>query len=213
MKNIRLLTPYFFKQIYKKKDASLRKTVFLDRDGTLVDNKVAYISDPSQIHLLPNVAEGIKRLNNDNRVLIVVTNQPVIARGLATIKTVKLINNVLVAMLNKKSAYLSAIYFCPHHPERHHPDIPPSSMKYRIECECRKPKLAMFKKAIRDFNINLEEAFIIGDRTSDIEAGKNLGITSILVQTSYGGSDNTSPSKPDHVVSDFNHAVDIICKR
>lgn len=205
--------PYFVKQIYKKKDASLKKAVFLDRDGTLVDNKVEYISDPSQIHLLPNVAEGIKRLNNDNRVLIVVTNQPVIARGLATIKAVKLMNNVLVTMLNKKSAYLSAIYSCPHHPERHHPDIPPNSMKYRIECECRKPKLAMFKKAIRDFNINLEKAFIIGDRIRDVEAGKNLGIASILIQTSYGGNGNTPPIKPDYVVSDFNHAVDIICKQ
>lgn len=203
----------FVRQIYKKEDAFSRKTVFLDRDGTILNNKVEYLSDPSQIHLLPGVAEGIKRLNSDNIVVIVVTNQPVIARGLATIKDVKLISNTLVKMLNKKHAYLNAIYFCPHHPERHHPDIPKSAMKYRAKCECRKPKLAMFRKAIEDFNINLEAAFLVGDRASDIKTGENLGITTILVKTGYGSQDKSYPVKPGYVVSDFSHVVDVICKR
>lgn len=190
---------YFIKQIYKKKSASLRKTVFLDRDGVLI-KKIDYLSNPSQIQLMPGVVEGVKRLNSENAVLIVVTNQPVIARGLATIKNVKLINNTLVAMLNKKHAYINAIYFCPHHPERNHPDIPPKAMKYRIDCECRKPKLAMLKKAVKDFNINLKKAFIIGDNIRDIEAGENLGIGTILMQT-------------NSVASAFAHAVDIICKQ
>lgn len=204
--------PYFVKQIYKKEDALSRKTVFLDRDGILI-NKVDYLSDPSQIHLLPGVAGGIKRLNADNTVLIVVTNQPVIARGMATIKDVKLINNTLVTMLNRKKDYINAIYFCPHHPETHHPDIPPSAMKYRVKCECRKPKLAMLRKAVEDFNINLEKAFVIGDTIRDIKAGENLGIVTILVQTDSRDQDNIYPVKPDYVASDFSHAVDIICKQ
>lgn len=200
---------YFVKQIYKKEDAFIRKTVFLDRDGTLIKSKAEYISDPSQVHLLPKVAEGIKRLNSYNTVLIVVTNQPVIARGLATIKDVKLINDTLIAMFNKKHAYINAMYFCPHHPETNHPDIPPIAMKYRIECECRKPKLGMLNKAVEDFNINLEKAFIVGDNTRDIKAGENLGLTTILVRTS---AENNYPIRPDYVAFDFSHAVDIICK-
>lgn len=206
--------PYFGKQIYKREDALSRKTVFLDRDGTLIDNKVEYISDPSRVHLLPGVARGIRKLNSNKIVLIIVTNQPVIARGMATIKDVKQINNTLTKILNKKQAYVNAIYFCPHHPEKHHPDIPQNAMKYRIECQCRKPMLAMFKKAVEDFNINLEKVFIIGDNTRDVKAGKNLGITTILVQTGYKGPGNSSYSiSPDYVVSDFSQAVDIICKR
>jgi len=202
----------FVEQIYKKEDASLKKAVFLDRDGTLI-SEVNYLSNPSQIHLLPGVIEGIKRLNDNNAILIVVSNQPVVARGLATIEDVKLINNTLVAMLNKEQAYINAIYFCPHHPEKHHPDIPKSAMKYRVKCDCRKPKLGMFKKAVEDFNLNLKNAFVIGDTTSDIKAGEDLGIVTILVQTGYGGRDNNHLIKPDYVASDFSHAVNIICKR
>lgn len=203
---------YFFKQIYRKEDALSRKTVFLDRDGVLI-NKVDYLSNPSQIHLLPKVAEGIKRLNAANAVLIVVTNQPVVARGLATIKDVKLINDTLVATLNKKHAYINAIYFCPHHPESHHPDIPPSAVKFRVKCQCRKPKIAMLKKAVRDFNINLEKTFIIGDSLSDIKAGKNLGIITILSKTGHSEKDKNDTASPDYVASDFSEAVDIICKQ
>lgn len=202
----------FVEQVYRKEDAFSRKTVFLDRDGTLID-EIEYLSKSSQIHLLPKVADGIKRLNDDNAVLIVVSNQPVIARGLATIKDVKLINDTLVAMLNKKHAYVNAIYFCPHHPNTHHPDIPPGAMKYRVKCECRKPKLGMLKKAVEDFNINLENVFIIGDSTRDIKAGKDLGIQTILVETGSRGQDNIYSVKPDYVASDFSHAVDIICKQ
>ncbi len=200
------------KTSYKKEGIYLRKTVFLDRDGVLINN-VDYLSDPSQIHLLPEVVEGIKRLNAENAVLVVVTNQPVIARGLATIKDVQLINDTLVTMLNNKQAYINAIYSCPHHPERNHADIPQYAMKYRIECECRKPGTAMLKKAVEDYNISLKEAFIIGDSTRDIKAGESLGITTILVKKDHQEEYNNYPIRPDYVVSNFSKAVDIICKQ
>lgn len=202
----------FVEQIYKKEDASLRKTVFLDRDGTLV-KEVHYLSDPSQLELLPGVIEGIKRLNSFNAILIIITNQPVIARGLATIKDVKMINNTLIKMLNNNNAYINAVYFCPHHPETNHSDIPPSAIKYRIKCECRKPKVEMLKKAVEDYNIDLEKAFIVGDSTRDIKAGEKLGIKTVLVQTGNKGRDKIYPVKPDYVAVDFRQAVDIICKR
>ena len=201
----------FIKQIYKSEDASLRKTVFLDRDGVLIE-EVSYLSDPSQLHLLPGVSDGIKKLNTSHIVTIVVTNQPVVARGLATIRDVKLINDTLADILHKNHAYINAVYFCPHHPEKDHPDIPAHAMKYRIECKCRKPKFTMFKKAIKDFNINLKTAYLIGDRTVDIKAGENLGIKTILLETGYGGRDNTYPTAPDYTASDFSQAVDIIIK-
>lgn len=199
----------FIKQIYEKANASSRKTVFLDRDGIL-NKEVNYLFSPRQVHFLPGVSDGIKKLNNYNIVVIVVTNQPVVARGLASIKDVKQINNFLVNLLNKEHAYINAVYFCPHHPERDHPDIPLYAMKYRIECECRKPKVAMLRKAIEDFNINLKSAYIVGDRTADIKAGENLGIKTILIKTGYEGRDNKYPIMPDYVSKDFSHAVDII---
>ncbi len=202
---------HFIKQIYKKKAASSRKTVFLDRDGVLIQ-KVNYLSSPKQVRLIPGVSEGIKKLNNHNIIIIVVTNQPVIARGLATIKDVKLINDTLVNLLNEKGAYINAVYFCPHHPERNHPDIPVYAMRYRIECECRKPKLAMIRCAIEDFNINLETAFLVGDRTADIKAGENLGIPTILMKTGFAGLDNTYPISPDYIANNFGLAADIIIK-
>lgn len=193
----------FIRQVYKKEDASGTKTAFLDRDGVLV-KEVKYLAKPEQLRLLPGVIEGIKKLNSYNIVVIVVTNQPVVARGRASVKDVKLINDTLVTMLNKKNAYINAVYFCPHHPEKHHPDIPPNAAKYRIECECRKPKIAMFRKAIEDFNINLEAVFLVGDTSRDIMTGKNLGIPTILV------GDKTCPFMPDYTTYDFSHAVDII---
>lgn len=201
----------FTKQVYYKTNAVSRKTVFLDRDGILVE-EVNYLSAPQQLHILPGVSEGIKKLNKANVVIIVITNQPVIARGLASIKDVKSINETLVSILNKKHAFINAFYFCPHHPERNHPDIPPRAMKYRIKCECRKPKLAMFRKAIKDFNINLKAAYLVGDRTTDIKAGKSLGIPTILVKTGYGGRDNTYPVSPDYISNNFGQATDIIIK-
>lgn len=202
----------FVQQIYKKEDASLKKLIFLDRDGTLIKS-VNYLSDPSQIHLLPGVTTGIKRLNDANTIVIVVTNQPVVARGLASIKDVKLINSALVTRLNKKDAHINAVYFCPHHPETHHPDIPVHAMKYRIDCECRKPKSAMLKKAVEDFNINLKKVFIIGDSINDIKAGKNLGIVTILVKKDSKTGDNNYPVKPDYTASDFSQAVDLVIAR
>lgn len=198
----------FVRQIYKKQNAFSQKTVFLDRDGIIID-RVDYLSKPSQIRITSKLIKGIKKLNVNNAILIVVTNQPVIARGLATIKDVKLINDGLIKMLNKKHAYINAIYFCPHHPEKHHPDIPPKAMKYRIACDCRKPKVAMLKKAVEDFNVNLKKSFIVGDSFRDIKAGKNLGIKTIFVRKD-SKEDNV---KSDYLVSDFNHAVDIICKQ
>lgn len=202
--------PEFIKQIYKKADASSKTTVFIDRDGTL-NKENDYICDSSQIELLPKVIDGIKKLNKYGIVIVVITNQPVIARGLATIKEVKKINDTLVELLNRKNAFINAVYFCPHHPERNHPDIPTRAIKYRIECKCRKPGLAMLESAIEDFKINLKSAYLIGNTTRDIQTGKNLGIPTILVKPSAGGDkENTFSIMADYTCNDLGQAADII---
>ncbi len=199
----------FISQVYKKIDASSKKTVFVDRDGT-INKEVHYLANPNQLKIIPGVIDGIKKLNKYDIAVIVISNQPVIARGLATLEDVRLINDTLVNLLDKEGAYINAIYFCPHHPERNHPDIPVHAMKYRIECECRKPKLAMFKKAIKDFNINLKSSFVVGDRTEDIKAGEDLGIQTILVETGFGGKDNKYPILPNYKCGNLLNAADII---
>lgn len=186
-----------------------KKAVFLDRDGTL-NKKINNLSSPKDVQILPGVITGIKKLNKNNIATIVITNQPVIARGLATVEDVKKINNALITILNKNGAYINAFYSCPHHPERNHSDIPTYAMKYRVECECRKPKIAMPKKATIDFNINLKSACFVGDMTTDIKTGENLGIPTILVKTGYAGNDNIYSVNPNFIVEDFSHATDII---
>lgn len=201
----------FIKQIYKKGNASSKKTVFIDRDGTL-NKEVEYLSDEKEIELIPGVLEGLKKLNKKNMIIVVISNQPVIARGLAKIEDVKSINNTLVGLLNKNGIYVNAIYFCPHHPEKNHLDIPDFAMKYRIECKCRKPRLEMFKEAVRDFNIDLKSSYIVGDQTRDIKAGKDLGVKTILVKTGYKGEDETYPISPNFVCNNLDQAADIIIK-
>lgn len=200
----------FVKQIYRNKK-DYQGIIFLDRDGT-INKEVSYLRDKAQIEILPQVAEGIALLNKEKIAVVVITNQPVVARGYVTTRGLKEINDILVEHLMKENAYIDAIYSCPHHPERYHPDIPVRAMKYRIECDCRKPKLAMLKKAAEDFNINLESAFIVGNTSHDIMTGKNLGIPTILVETGFGGKDNKYSVKPDYVTRDFSHAVDIIMR-
>lgn len=198
----------FIRQIYRNKN-DCQGIVFLDRDGT-INKEVNYLRDEKQIQILPHVSEGIALLNKENIRVIVITNQPAVARGYTTISGLKKINNTLVSHLKKKNAYIDAIYSCPHHPERYHPNIPPNAMKYRIKCSCRKPKLAMFRQALRDFKVNTKKAFVVGDRTGDIKAGKNLKITTFLVETGFGGRDNKYSIAPDYIVCDLYEAIDII---
>lgn len=192
----------FIKQIYEKANPLSKKTVFLDRDGT-INKKVGYLSSSDQISFLPTITESVRKLNDKNFVVIVITNQPVVAKGLATEKDVKSINNTLVSMLNKEHAYINAIYSCPHHP---HADM----KEYRVACECRKPKLAMFNQATKDFNIDLGNSYIIGDTTRDIMAGKNLGIPTFLVGTGDEKNDKIFPIVPDYKCKKFSDAADII---
>ncbi len=177
----------------------------MDRDGTL-NREVNYLSDKAQIEILPHVADGIGMLNQNNIAIVVITNQPVVARGLITIEELKKLNDIIVERLKKEGVYIDAIYSCPHHPEIDHPDIPAYAMKYRTECKCRKPGLAMYKKALSRYG-SPRILGVIGDQTKDILAGRKLKIKTATVMTGYAGKDGRYGFPADYVCNNFLDAV------
>lgn len=194
----------FIEQIYRN-NKNYQGIIFLDRDGT-INQEVNYLREKKQIRILPGVIDGIALLNKNNIAVVVITNQPVIARGLISIKDLGKLNDLLVDELKKENAYIDAIYSCPHHPEKNHLDIPESAAKYRISCKCRKPGLAMYKKALSVFGS--KKVFgVIGDQTKDILAGKRLKIPTVIVKTGYKGEDGLYDVKPDFVCDNFLTAV------
>ncbi len=197
----------FIEQIYRK-NKNYEGIVFLDRDGT-INEEVDYLNSEMQTKILPTVVRGIQILNKKRIAVVVITNQPVIARGLITIDELKKINDTLFEDLKKEGAFIDAIYSCPHHPETNHSDIPPHAMKFRIECDCRKPGLAMYKKAISDFGLK-KILGAIGDQTKDVVAGKNLGIRSVIVKTGYAGQDGIHDVAPDFICNNFLSAVNAL---
>jgi len=181
------------------------EAVFLDRDGT-INEEVDLLHDIKQFKLLSNVGNAIKKLNDTNIISIIVTNQPVVARGLCDESKVKEINNQMNSELKKQGAYLDEIYYCPHHPEQR----PEGNQKYRIKCSCRKPDTGMLLQAQKKFNLDLTKCFMIGDATGDILTGQNAGCKTILVKTGYGGKDDKYDVKPDYIFDNLNDAVEFV---
>ena len=153
----------------------LQKAVFLDRDGT-VNKLKGFICKPCDIELVDNVAEAINTFHSLGYIVIVVTNQPVIARGECTAETMKEIHNRLETMLGEKGAYLDEIYYCPHHPDK---GFEGEVEELKIRCECRKPAPGLLLKAQRDFNIDMSASFMVGDSEIDVQAGINAGCTPV----------------------------------
>jgi D,D-heptose 1,7-bisphosphate phosphatase len=161
---------------------NMQKAIFLDRDGTI--NKCAgFISQPEQFELLDGTAEAIRKINESGYLAIVVTNQPVIARGEATLDELRAIHNKMETLLGREGAYVDAIYICPHHPDKGFPGERP---EYKIDCTCRKPEPGMLLQAAADYHIDLRQSHMIGDKMSDIQAGAAAGCTSHLVNEQTG---------------------------
>ena len=154
-----------------------QKAIFLDRDGTL-NKYVGFLRNMDQFELIPGTEEAIRKINESGYLAIVVTNQPVIARGEVSLEELEEIHNKLETLLGLKGAYVDAIYYCPHHPHKGYKGERP---EYKIECECRKPKPGMLLKAAEDFNIDLSRSWIVGDGKNDILAGIAAGCQTALV--------------------------------
>ena len=149
-----------------------RKVAFLDRDGVLVED-VNFLTDPRQLNLLPGVIEALRMLMEDH-FIVVVTNQSAIARGWMSEEDLLRINGALVTMLDSEKVLFDALYYCPHHPHI-------SDSIYGIKCLCRKPKPGMLRQAVQDWDLRLFGSFMVGDRYSDVEAARAVGIQSVLV--------------------------------
>lgn len=183
-----------------------RTAVFLDRDGTL-NVEVNRLRSVDQLELIPGAAEAVRSLNRAGILAVVVTNQAVIARGDCSEAGLEQIHDKLESLLGEHGAYLDAIYYCPHHPDR---GSPGERAELKIECDCRKPGTAMIERAASDFPILLKDAWMIGDTTVDLQTAQNAGIRSILVRTGHAGRDQRWSARPDFEFSDLKEAVEFV---
>ena len=188
----------FKKRVVQEKNlANKQKAIFLDRDGT-INKYVGFLRKEEEFELLPGVADAIKKINKFGYLAVVVTNQPVIARGEVTFEGLETIHNKMETLLGKEGAYLDAIYFCPHHP---HSGYEGEVKELKIDCDCRKPKPGMLLKAAADLNIDLSQSYMVGDSENDIKAGKAAGCKTVLLNTEceYYGQDICVASLKDFV--------------
>lgn len=149
-----------------------QKAIFLDRDGT-INKMVGFVTKPEQFELIEGAAEAIKAINKSGYLAIVVTNQPVIARGDCTFEELQTIHDKMETELGKVGAFVDAIYVCPHHTDKGFEGERP---EYKCNCDCRKPKPGLLLQAAKDFNIDLSESYMIGDSHRDVEAGENARV-------------------------------------
>ena len=151
-----------------KKTGTLRPAVFLDRDGTIIDD-IGYLGDPAGISFYPGVPEALKRLQDRGYLLVVITNQSGIGRGYFNEETTLSVNLTMERLLKEKGVALAAIYYCPHHPEDN--------------CRCRKPELLMVERAQSDLDIDPSRSWVMGDLDKDVKMGLKAGVRPILVET------------------------------
>ncbi len=169
---------------------SKQKAIFLDRDGT-INKYVGFLRDIDDFELLNGVTDAIKMINALGYLAIVVTNQPVIARGEVTFDQLQEIHNKMETLLGAEGAYLDAIYYCPHHP---HKGYEGEISELKTECKCRKPKPGMLLKAVKDFNIDLASSWMVGDGENDIKAGQAAICRTALIGEGDYGQDVTVKS-------------------
>jgi histidinol-phosphate phosphatase family protein len=183
-----------------------RRAIFFDRDGVLIE-QVDQLSSVDSVHVYDFAVEAVTRVNKTDFMAILVTNQPMIAKGFITEQEADEIQKKLETELGKKGAKLDALYCCPHHPEK---GFEGERSELKIECECRKPKPGMLLRAQKDFNLNLSESYMIGDQTADILAGERAGCKTVSVNTGYAGKDGKYEVKPDSTAVNVLAAVDTI---
>ena len=182
-----------------------QKCIFLDRDGT-INKYVGFLRSADQIELEPRAAEAIRLINESEYLAIVITNQPVIARGECSFDELNHIHNRLYTLLGKEGAYLDGIYFCPHHPDKGFEGEVP---ELKIDCDCRKPKIGMIKKAEADFNADLANSWFVGDTTMDVQTGINAGTHTIMIRSGDQKKERFDVS-PEKTAEDLFEAVGMI---
>ncbi len=180
--------------------SSKQKAIFLDRDGT-INKYVGFLRNIDEFELLPEVTDAIKRINTSGYLAVIVTNQPVIARGEVTFSELNEMHRKMETLLGAEGAYIDALYFCPHHP---HKGYAGEIKELKIECDCRKPKPGMLIHAAKEFNIDLNQSWMIGDGENDVKAGKAAGCKTALI------CNDASPVDSDIKVKSLKEAVEKI---
>lgn len=188
----------------KTKRIAGRPAVFLDRDGTINEDK-GYINHPSRVQLLAGAGPAIRRLNEKGVPVIVVTNQAGVAYGYFPETCVAQCNARLEALLKQRRARVDAVYYCPYHPRG-------SVKRYQRESKCRKPAPGMLDKARRELKIDLARSYMVGDKISDIQCGLARGLTTVFVKTGYGEGElqwnrDKWSVEPDHIAEALPEAV------
>lgn len=184
----------------------IRKAVFLDRDGTIVVHE-PYLSSPDQLKLLPNVAQGIRLFRECGYLIIIVTNQSGVARGFFDEERLTLIHQKLITTLEDEGAMIDDLYYCPHHMEG-------TIDRYKVDCNCRKPKPGMLLDAARQHHIDLTQSLMIGDSETDMLAGKNAGCECVLIRNNRMDERTTAPMiGTDYIVKDLLEAANYIISK
>ncbi len=184
-----------------------RPAVFLDRDGT-INEQMGYINHTCRFQLLENAAAAIRKLNDADIPVVVISNQSGLARGYFPEELLAAVNEKMERLLAEQGAHVDGIYYCPHHPEA-------KEARFRESCGCRKPKPGLVLQASKEMNLLPEQSFVVGDRWSDIKTAANCGAKSILVRTGYGRGDEQyigpqQEIQPDHKAEDLLEAVEWI---
>ena len=164
-------------KVERRSLSNKQKAIFLDRDGT-INTYVGFLRDIDKFELTDTAAQAIRMINDSEYLAIVVTNQPVIARGEVSFEELDEIHKKMETLLGKQGAYIDGLYFCPHHP---HSGFEGEIRELKIDCDCRKPKPGMLLKAAEDFNIDLSHSFMIGDSDNDMAAGSAAGCKCIRI--------------------------------
>lgn len=174
-----------------------RRAVFLDRDGTLIQDR-DYLADPDGVVLLPGVVEALHLLSDGGLAMVVVTNQSGIARGLYSLDDYHAVARRLDQELAREGLTLDATYFCPHHP------------RFTGPCECRKPAPGMYLRAARELGLDLRDSFFVGDRKKDVDPAATFGGKGILVRTGYGAEEEATVENGTAVVDSLLDAARLI---
>lgn len=187
----------------------MNRAIFIDRDGT-ISEEVGYINHLSRFRLFPYSAAALNQLHKNGYLAIVITNQAGVARGYFSEAMVQEIHQQMKKELETSGARLDAIYYCAHHPSVGEPP-------YQLDCDCRKPKPGLLLRAAQDYNIDLANSWMVGDRYSDIELAANAGVKSALVLSGYGRGEwehqrESWSRQPDLVADDLLAAVNQIGK-